>query len=201
MECMQGQAIKNLHTTHAVKRAFFCALISIAVLIFNAAPLHAMDDDTAAQIDAFYAEWVAVQQSNIPALKQWVDTHLDKNSEISVEITAKVPALIDYKFHKTLEINAEKVEDHLIQWLNIHKHSVLTHDIKHIEQRDDTVETEVHYSANGVTVLPNGRHQTIRLKTELEIVCLDILTKQPPINVMKSNCALMATSIPLRALK
>jgi hypothetical protein len=89
----------------------------------------------------------------------------------------------------------------LIQWLNIHKHSALTHEIKHVKRHDNSIEAEIHYSANGVTVLPNGRHKTIRLKTKMDIVCIDKLTKQPPMNVMSSNCALMASSAPLRGLK
>ncbi len=202
MESMQGQAIKIIRAPRAVHHVLLCGFVAFAIMFsFVSAANSAADDETAATIDAFYAKWIDVQQSNIPTLKKWLSAHLDKNSEITFEVTAKAPALLDYKFHKTLKADAQKAEEHLIQWLNIHKNSALSYDVKQIKENDETLETEVHYIAHGVTVLPNGRHKTVRLKTDIEIVCLDTLSKPPHINVMRADCALMATSAPLRSLK
>gem|GEM_PF-6903223 len=198
---MQGQVIKILHALNAVPHILLFGFTALCMTSHLPNARGATDAATTADLDTFYKQWIEVQQSNIPALKKWISVHLDKNSQFTFEVTAKAPALLDYKFHKTLKADTKKAEEHLIQWLNIHKNNTLSYDIKRIKENEDTLETEVHYIAHGVTVLPNGRHKTVRLKTDLEIVCLDTLTKPPNINVVNADCALMATSAPLRSLK
>ncbi len=164
------------------------------------------------RIKQFYADWVSVQQSNIPALQNWAAQHLNEQSALSIKVTAQIPALLDYDFRKTLHINAQQTEQHLIQWLNIHKHSQISADI--ISAAIDNAEeasldgapspeiaaVNVKYSAQGVTVLPNGKYKTMRLKTVLTMTCLDRIELQA-LTILTSDCALQTSSIPLRAIK
>lgn len=194
MECMQGQDIK--HRYHRLISKFLC-LLSCAI-VCTATPSRADDIDT--DITSFYQNWLTAQKSNIPAVKDWADTHLNADSEITVKVVAKIPSLIDHEFRKTLKIDARKAEKHLVQWLNIHKHNVLDVEIIESVKKDDIYKTKVSYKAHGVTVLPAGKHKTVRLKTDLDVICNDTLT-EPPINVIKSKCVLNASSVPLRSLK
>jgi hypothetical protein len=221
MDGMQRQALKHLSVRQMRK-----PLIWLAVLIFvwPVHSAHAAGEAFTAlrpiprpviidpQIKKFYADWVTVQQSNIADVQRWTALHLDEHSALTVKIIAKLPALLDYDFRKTLNINAKQAEQHLIQWLNIHKHSQISAHITTAtiqseaqDPQDDEPNLEiaavnVEYAAQGVSVLPNGKYKTMRLKTELTMSCQDRIAL-PELKIITSDCVLQASSRPLRSIK
>jgi hypothetical protein len=221
MDGMQRQALKHLSV-----RLMRKPLLWLAVLIF-AWPFDTADAAggtfTVARpiprpviidprVEKFYADWVTVQQSNIADIQRWTALHLDQHSALTIKIIAKLPALLDYEFRKTLNINTKQAEQHLIQWLNIHKHSQISTDIIDVTIEDASEATvgddsnlriaavNVEYTAQGVSVLPNGKYKTMRLKTELTMSCQDRIAL-PELRIITSDCLLQASSRPLRSIK
>ena len=193
---MQNQVIKNKSFFAFGKVLSFALIVG---LLFSAKPASS-ESEIDKGITQFYNNWIDVQRSTIPDVKAWADEHLTTESEIVFKVVAQMPALLDHKFHKTLKIDARKAEKHLVQWLNIHKHSTLDMNIIESIKEDDVYKNKVSYSAQGVTVLPNGKHKTIRLKTNLDVTCDDILDERK-LSIIKSTCELNASSVPLRSLK
>lgn len=195
MESMIGQDIN-----HSALKAILCAVI-LCCTPFNAA----LSDEKQTvpytpAIEAFYKDWSQAQRSTIKDLKLWLDDHLDEHSHMEVKVIAEIPALLDYKFHKTLKIDQKQAEKHLVQWLNIHKHNQFEFDILESKTDETSYLNKVAYTAQGVTVLPHGRHKTIRMKTSLNVLCNDQLNKDD-LKLIHSNCMLNATSVPLRSIK
>ncbi|MCS5597484.1 MAG: hypothetical protein NZ828_09530 [Alphaproteobacteria bacterium] len=199
MDDMQGQDIKHATSYNLGQKSLWTILLSLCLLFSTVSYANVPHPIKRPNVPLqnFYDEWVNTQRGTIPDLKQWADTYFDARSKIRFDITAKIPALLDYDFHKTIKVDAKDAEKHLIQWLNIHKHSALDYKIITAQSDENGTVSEVQYTAHGVTVLPQGRHKTIRMKTDLDITCHDTLTP-PPIKIISSNCEMRAESIPLK---
>ncbi len=198
---MQGQDLKHIKGKMFSPKSLWLFLAILMLTSFVPAQGHAnMPTPTKRPniaLKHFYDEWVLTQRGTIPQLKEWTDTYFNDDSKIRFDITAKIPALLDHEFHKTIKVDAKDAEKHLIQWLNVHKHNKLDYKIISTHSDADGIYSEVSYSASGVTVLPQGRHKTIRMGTDLDITCHDQLTP-PPIKVIKSFCTMQAESVPLK---